>query len=44
VKRAYQKGGYDGIGFVLDGAVDENGLTIAAIDIDKVKDDAKRIA
>ena len=44
VVRAYQKGGYDGIGFVLDGAVDESGLTIAAIDIDKVKDNPERIA
>ena len=42
--RAYQTGGYDGIGFVLSDAVDENGLTIAAIDIDKVSGDPKRIA
>jgi putative DNA primase/helicase len=35
---------YDGVGFALDGKVDENGLTIAAVDIDKVTDDPKRLA
>jgi len=44
VWRAYQTGEYDGIGFALSDEVDENGLTFAAIDIDKVSGDPKRIA
>ena len=49
-KRTYErslsnpKWQYDGIGIALDGEVDENGLTLAAIDIDKVSDDPKRPA
>lgn len=38
----YQGGGYDGIGIALDGAIDEDGLTLAAIDIDKVAGDQAR--
>ena len=36
VWRAYQTGKYDGIGFALSGEVDENGLTVAGVDMDKV--------
>lgn len=42
VWRAYAAGGYDGIGIALDGAVDDKGLTLAAIDIDKVAGDPTR--
>jgi putative DNA primase/helicase len=44
VWRAYEGGGYDGIGFALNGEVDENGLTVAAVDIDKIAGDPERIA
>lgn len=44
VWRTYQAGGYDGIGFALNGALDDNGLTIAGVDIDGVKGDPEREA
>jgi primase-polymerase (primpol)-like protein len=47
-KRAYERSlskpeyRYDGIGFALSGEVDENGLTIAAVDMDKVVGNPER--
>lgn len=35
-KLAFEAGGFDGVGFVLDGTVSMAGLAIAGVDIDKV--------
>lgn len=44
VWRAYQAGGYDGIGFALDGEPDDNGLTVAGVDLDGVVGNSAREA
>ena len=44
VLAAYSAGGYDGIGIVVDGAVADDGLTLAAVDIDKAIGDPEREA
>lgn len=41
---AYQRGGHDGIGFALNGSTDDNGLTIAGVDMDGVKGNPEREA
>lgn len=43
VARAYERGSFDGIGIVLDGRqVDDTGLVLAGVDIDKVDLDEER--
>lgn len=42
VAAAYQRGGFDGIGFVLDGSEVCNGLVVAGVDLDHVTADATR--
>ncbi len=44
VWRVYRTGGYDGVGFALNGVPDQNGLTIAAVDMDGVRGDPAREA
>jgi putative DNA primase/helicase len=41
---SYLAGGYDGVGIVLDGAQGGDGLTLAAVDIDKAIDNPGRQA
>lgn len=44
VVAAYQRGGFDGIGIVLDGRLDAEGLALTGIDIDKARGDAAQQA
>lgn len=44
VWEVYLAGKYDGIGFALDGVVDDSGLTIAGVDMDGVKGNPEREA
>ena len=44
VMESYRSSGFDGIGIALDGKVDADGLTLAAVDIDKAVGDPDRQA
>lgn len=44
VWEVYRAGEYDGVGFVLNGAMDENGLTVAGVDMDGVIGNPEREA